>query len=154
MEILQLDLNTRYTIYAQTKKVLRKYQKGIVSGKLTSEQFVISMLKDKTMISILDNLNIDNSEFRETYKSYVDTLISMQNDSLLKSKENTNAYMRKAECSSIFKLNKLLKLSGFNLTIPDKYLTQKDIECIEKYVKTGDIDLGNEKIFNYVTKQF
>lgn len=152
MQILQLDLNTRYTIYAQTKKVLRKYQKGIISGKLTSEQFVISMLKDQTMLSILDDLGIDADDFRETYKSYVDTLISMQNDSILHCKEKTSDFSRKADCSSIFRLNKILKLKGFNLTIPEKYLTQKDIEGIEKYVTTGDIDLGNEKIYNYVTK--
>ena len=79
MKFLQLNLDARYKIYAQTKKVLRKYQKGIVSGKLTSEQFVDNMLEDPDMTDILKGINVSVPEFRDTYKEYVDTLIEIQN---------------------------------------------------------------------------
>ena len=39
MEIVNLDLETRSKIYSYTKKVLRKYQKGIITGKLTADKF-------------------------------------------------------------------------------------------------------------------
>lgn len=152
MKFLQLNLDARYRIYAQTKKVLRKYQKGIISGKLTSEQFVNNMLKDKAMIEILRDINVSISEFKFPYREYVDTLIEIQNESLAKRKTNSRYYTQKASCSSIFKLNEVLVDFGYNLSIPAKYLTQWDIDCIEKFVKTGSIDLGNEKIFNYVVK--
>lgn len=153
MQFLQLDLNTRYRIYAQTKKVLRKYQKGIISGKLTSNQFVENMLKDKSLVSILDNCGICISDFRDSYKDYVETLIKIQNNSLSSHKNKyTCYYSDKATCSSIFRLNEVLSSSGYILEIPTQYLTEWDIDCIVKYINTGIIDLGNEKIFNYVTK--
>lgn len=152
MKFLQLNLDARYRIYAQTKKVLRKYQKGIVSGKLTSEQFVNNMLKDNSMLDILEDIDVSISEFRFPYREYVDTLIEIQNESMTKRKNNSKYYTQKASCSSIFKLNEVLLNCGYDLSIPAKYLTQWDIDCIEKFVKTGSIDLGNEKIFNYVVK--
>ncbi len=153
MQFLQLDLNTRYRIYAQTKKVLRKYQKGIISGKLTSNQFVENMLKDKSLVAILDNCGICISDFRDSYKNYVETLIEIQNNSLSSHKNKyTGYYSDKAPCSSIFRLNEVLSSSGYILEIPTQYLTEWDIDCIVKYINTGIIDLGNEKIFNYVTK--
>ena len=39
MEIRELDLETRNKIYSHTKSILRKYQKGIVTGKLTADKF-------------------------------------------------------------------------------------------------------------------
>ncbi|WP_437130512.1 hypothetical protein [Peptostreptococcus russellii] len=152
MRFLQLNLDARYKIYAQTKKVLRKYQKGIVSGKLTSEQFVDNMLEDPDMTDILKGINVSVPEFRDTYKEYVDTLIEIQNKSLPKQKEQSRYYSQRASFSSIFKLNEVLLDNGYDLSIPAQYLTQCDIDCIEKFVKTGNIDLGNEKIFNYVVK--
>ena len=152
MKFLQLNLDARYRIYAQTKKVLRKYQKGIVSGKLTSEQFVENMLRDKAMTEILTDINVSIADFRDTYKDYVDTLIEIQNRSLAKKRDNSHYYSQRASCSSIFKLNEVLLNEGYDLSIPAQYLTQWDIDCIEKFVTTGFIDLGNEKIFNYVVK--
>ena len=152
MKFLQLNLDARYRIYAQTKKVLRKYQKGIISGKLTSEQFVDNMLKDKAMTGILKDINVSIAEFRDTYKEYVDTLIDIQNKSLTKHRDHSHYYSKRASCSSIFRLNEILLDEGYDLSIPAQYLTQWDIDCIEKFVKTGNIDLGNEKIFNYVVK--
>lgn len=153
MRILELDLDTRYRIYTQTKKVLRKYQKGIISGKLTPKQFVENMLKDKSMTEILDSKSICICDFKETYGDYVETLIKIQNESFPNKRQMPACYYsRKADCSSIFKLNRLLDNCGYNLLIPSQYLTQWDIDCIEKFITTGNIDLGNEKIYNYVCK--
>ncbi len=105
MEFLQLNLNARYRIYAQTKKVLRKYQKGIISGKLTSEQFVNNMLKEKAMLDILNDIEVTLADFKLPYKNYVDTLIEIQNNSLVKNNKSSKYYTQKASCSSIFKLN-------------------------------------------------
>ena len=154
MEFLDLSLDARYRIYVQTKKVLRKYQKGIQSGKLTSEQFVSYMLKDVSMISIIQDLDVSIDNFSKSYKEYVDTLILIQNNSL----KNNNRYgffnAEKPNCSSIFKLKNLLEDTGYILCIPYEYLSQNDIDSIEKYVTTGSIDLGNEKIYNYVSKTY
>lgn len=153
MLFLEFDLNTRYKIYAQTKKVLRKYQKGIVSGKLTSEQFVSNMMNDCGFNEILMDKDVPIEEFRECYKNYVDTLIDIQNKSLSVGKSKfTGYYTNKATYSSIFKLKDILMDNGYTLEIPTQYLTEWDIDCIVKFVNTGTIDIGNEKIFNYVTK--
>lgn len=152
MQFIELDLNTRYKIYAETKKVLRKYQKGIISGKLTSEKFVDNMLRENSITEILENVSICESEFRETYKSYVDTLIRMQNESLSSKRRISSYYSRKADHSSIFRLQRLLTSSGYRLLIPTEYLSQEDIESIEKFISTGNIDVGNEKIYNYVSR--
>lgn len=152
MQFIELDLNTRYKIYAETKKVLRKYQKGIISGKLTSEKFVDNMLRENSITEILENINICESEFREPYKLYVDTLIRMQNESLSSKKRISSYYSRKADHSSIFRLKRLLTSSGYRLLIPTEYLSQEDIESIEKFISTGNIDVGNEKIYNYVSR--
>ncbi|SFE17433.1 hypothetical protein [Peptostreptococcus sp. D1] len=153
MLFIEFDLNTRYKIYAQTKKVLRKYQKGIISGKLTSEQFVRYMMNDFSFKKILSENQISVCDFEECYKSYVETLIGIQNESLLNNKgKYTEYYSNKAPCSSIFKLKSELENHGYVLEIPTQYLTEWDIDCIVKYINTGVIDIGNEKIYNYVTK--
>lgn len=51
------------------------------------------------------------------------------------------------------KLKHLLNDTGYVLSIPCQYLTISDIDNISKYITTGDIDLGNEKIYNYVYKE-
>ena len=58
MKFLDLSLKHRYDIYSRTKKVLRKYQKGIISGKLTADKFADNMLKDISMIAYLDEIGI------------------------------------------------------------------------------------------------
>jgi len=153
MQFIHLSLQTRYNIYTHTKRVLRKYQKGIISGKLTSDQFVDNMLRDKSFIEILNRIPISSKEFRSTYKDYVEHLINIQNENLTSNRYKiTTDSSTKVDYSSIFKLNKLLKDNGFYLSMPTQYLSQKDIESIEKFVKTGKIDLGQEKIYHYVCK--
>ena len=44
MLVEQLDLETRSKLYNHTKKVLRKYQKGILSGKITADKFADNIL--------------------------------------------------------------------------------------------------------------
>ena len=108
MQIEELDLNTRNQIYNSTKKVIRKYQKGISSGKLTAEKFADNIFTNKTIIRSTVSLQI-----------------------LLKN---------------------ILKNSDYSLNIPIQYLNKKDIEAIIKYIQTGEIDIGNEKIYKYVSR--
>ena len=54
MQIEQLNLDTRSKIYNYTKKVLRKYQKGIVSGKLTADKFADNILSNEDIYHIID----------------------------------------------------------------------------------------------------
>ena len=56
MEIKELDLETRNKIYSHTKSILRKYQKGIVTGKLTADKFAKSILCDDYFI--IENFQI------------------------------------------------------------------------------------------------
>ena len=54
MIIEDLDLETRSKIYNHTKKILRKYQKGIITGKLTADKFADNILSDTGIVSILN----------------------------------------------------------------------------------------------------
>lgn len=152
MLFLDLELCTRYKIYTQTKKILRKYQKGIISGKLTSEQFVSNMVKDRAFLEILDEAKLDIDEFTPVYRDYVDTLITIQNETLNTAGRNNSPsyYSRKASLSSIFKLNQFLSSNNYKLSIPAKYLSEWDVDCIVGFVRTGDIEIGNEKIYKYI----
>ncbi|HEK8704871.1 TPA: hypothetical protein STU26_003503, partial [Clostridioides difficile] len=49
-------------------------------------------------------------------------------------------------------LKNLLSNTGYNLLIPYKYLTARDIEGIVTLINTGSIELGNERIYNYISK--
>ena len=152
MKFLDLSLKHRYDIYSRTKKVLRKYQKGIISGKLTADKFADNMLKDISMIAYLDEIGITVTDFRDAYMEYVQTLILIQNDCLAYHKQKAPSYYsKKADYTSIFKLNTLLAECGYNLSIPAQYLTEWDVDCIERFLETGNIDIGNEKIYNYIT---
>ncbi len=151
MRFSDLNLKVRYDIYTRTKKILRKYQKGIISGKLTAEKFTDNMLKDESMVFYLEEIGIHISEFRQAYKEYVETLITIQNDCLTHHTSKVPSfYSKRADFASIFKLYELLSANGYSLFIPAQYLTEWDIICIEKFLETGNIDVGNEKIYNYI----
>jgi len=110
------------------------------------------MLKDISMIAYLDEIGITVTDFRDAYKEYVQTLILIQNDCLAYHKQKAPSYYsKKADYTSIFKLNTLLAECGYNLSIPAQYLTEWDVDCIERFLETGNIDIGNEKIYNYIT---
>ena len=84
MQIEQLDLETRSKIYNYTKKILRKYQKGIITGKLTADKFVENILSNGDISDILDeNLLLEN-DFKQSYTSYIEKLINIQNENLSK----------------------------------------------------------------------
>ena len=71
MQIDQLDLETRSKIYNYTKKVLRKYQKGITTGKLTADKFAENILSNGFINDILDENILSKNEFKESYTSYI-----------------------------------------------------------------------------------
>ncbi|TQQ84462.1 hypothetical protein EXD82_06560 [Peptacetobacter hominis] len=154
MLIEELSLETRSKIYTLTKKVLRKYQKGIISGKLTSEKFVNNILCDVQIHEVLSSDIIEEIDFIESYHRYVDKLISIQNESLLNGrKKNYSGAKEKVDVSKVIKLRHLLDDTGYALSIPSQYLSARDIDNISKFITTGDIDLGNENIYNYVHKK-
>ena len=50
------------------------------------------------------------------------------------------------------KLKNLLSSANYTLTMPIEYLSSNDVDNIIEYITTGYISLGNEKIYNYVSK--
>ena len=84
----------------------------------------------------------------------MDKLICIQNENLINSKNrNYKKANEKPDVSKVMKLKHLLNDTGYVLSIPCQYLTISDIDSISKYITTGAIDLGNEKIYNYVYKE-
>ncbi len=152
MEIVNLDLETRSKIYSYTKKVLRKYQKGIITGKLTADKFAENILSDGSINDILDEKYILEPEFKDSYIDYINTLITIQNDNISKGKKKKyqSEPKTKPNIPQKIKLKNLLESTGCTLTIPMEYLNSNDLDNIIKYIQTGSIDLGNEKIYNYV----
>lgn len=153
MLIQELDLETRSKIYGVTKKVLRKYQKGIITGKLTAEKFSENILSNNELTSILNFNFINDIDFKNSYTNYIQTLIQSQNETIYNSKrKKTKKSILKPSISQQLELKKLLHETGFELIIPQQYLDLNDVNNISKYILTGKIDLGNEKIYKYVHK--
>lgn len=148
MLIEQLDLETRSKIYGYTKKVLRKYQKGIVTGKITADKFAENILSNEDITSILDKNIIDELDFKNSYIKYIETLIKNQNENISNFKKNNV----KSSITQQIQLKKLLIETGHELTIPPQYLSSNDVNNLLKYISTGEIDLGNERIYNYIKK--
>lgn len=154
MLIEDLDLYTRNKIYNSTQKIIRKYQKGINSGKLTAEKFADNIFADQILSDILDENILKHPDFQNSYINYIDTLIKKQNENFndyLNSKHNKNT--SKSITSIKIHLKNILKNNDYSLNIPIEYLNIKDIEAIIQYINTNKIDLGNEKIYKYVTKK-
>ena len=153
MIIEQLDLETRSKIYGYTKKVLRKYQKGIVTGKLTADKFAENILSSEDITDIIDKNLVNELDFKNSYIEYIETLIQSQNENLNNSrrKKSTSSNVKPSITQQI-QLRNLLLETGYELTIPAQYLNSNDIISILKYISTGKIDLGNEKIYNYIHK--
>ncbi|HJG97341.1 MAG TPA: hypothetical protein K8V90_09590 [Romboutsia timonensis] len=153
MQIEQLDLETRSKIYNYTKKILRKYQKGIITGKLTADKFVENILSNGSISDILDENLLLQNDFKQSYTSYIENLINIQNESLSTSKKrNLKSSSEKPSISQRVKLKNLLESSGYTLSIPLEYLSSCDVDCIIQYITTQSIDIGNERIYNYVHK--
>lgn len=153
MQIEELDLNTRNKIYNTTKRVIRKYQKGISSGKLTAEKFADNIFANKILLNILDESIINQADFQNSYVNYINSLMQNQSENFknyMDSKYNKNTI--KSTVSLQIHLKSILKNSDYSLNIPIQYLNKKDIEAIIKYIQTDKIDIGNEKIYKYVSK--
>ena len=148
MQIEELDLNTRNQIYNSTKKVIRKYQKGISSGKLTAEKFADNIFTNKILLDILDESIINQADFQNSYINYINSLMQKQNENFKNYMESKhNKTIIRSTVSLQILLKNILKNSDYSLNIPIQYLNKKDIEAIIKYIQTGEIDIGNEKIY-------
>lgn len=153
MQMANLDLETRSKIYSHTKKVLRKYQKGIITGKLTADKFAENILSNESINDILDENLLSDETFKLSYIDYIDKLISMQNANLSKGKKHKNKSIpEKPSISQKLKLKNLLSSSEYTLSIPIEYLNACDVDNLIKFISTGIIDLGDERIYNYVHK--
>lgn len=154
MEIKELDLETRTKIYSHTKGILRKYQKGIVTGKLTADKFAQNILCDDYINHLLSQDLLNEEDFKSSYIEYINTLIHMQNENLVASRKRKKEKKEvlPPSISQQIKLKNLLLNKGYDLIIPIQYLNNNDMDSIAEYVETGDIELGNERIYNYIRK--
>ncbi|MCC3869560.1 hypothetical protein [Terrisporobacter mayombei] len=154
MEIRELDLETRNKIYSHTKSILRKYQKGIVTGKLTADKFAQNLLCDDYINHILSEDLLNEEDFKSSYIEYINTLIDMQNENLAtcRKRKKEKKKILPPNISQKVKLKNLLLDEGYDLIIPIQYLNGNDMDSIIKYIETGDIELGNERIYNYIRK--
>ena len=154
MEIRELDLETRNKIYSHTKSILRKYQNGIVTGKLTADKFAKNILCDDYINELLSEDLLNEEDFKSSYIEYINTLIDIQNENLANCRKRKKE-KKKALPPSIsqkLKLKNLLQDAGYDLIIPLQYLNSNDMDNIINYIETGDIELGNERIYNYIRK--
>lgn len=154
MEIKELDLETRNKIYSHTKSILRKYQKGIITGKLTADKFAQNILCDEYICNLLSQDLIHQEDFQASYIDYINTLINIQNENLSISRKSKKE-KKKIDPPSIsqkIKLKNILQDGGYELVIPIQYLNSNDMDSIIEYIETGNIDLGNERIYNYIQK--
>lgn len=87
MLIEDLDLETRSKIYSFTKKILRKYQKGITTGKLTAIKFSENILSNEEITDVINSNLLDDEDFKNSYTSYIQTLIKDQNETISNSKK-------------------------------------------------------------------
>lgn len=154
MEIRELDLETRNKIYSHTKSILRKYQKGIVTGKLTADKFAKNILCDDYINHLLSEDLLNEEDFKSSYIEYINTLIDMQNENLstCRKRKKEKKKVLPTNISQKLKLKNLLHNEGYDLVIPIQYLNGNDMDSIIEYIETGDIELGNERIYNYIRK--
>ena len=85
--------------------------------------------------------------------NYINSLMQKQNENFknyMESKHNKTIIMSTVSLQILLK--NILKNSDYSLNIPIQYLNKKDIEAIIKYIQTGEIDIGNEKIYKYVSR--
>lgn len=154
MEIRELDLETRNKIYSHTKSILRKYQKGIVTGKLTADKFAQNILCDDYINHLLSEDLLNEEDFKSSYIEYINTLIDIQNENLAtcRKRKKEKKKVSPPNISQNLKLKNLLQDEGYDLVIPLQYLNGNDMDNIIQYIETGNIELGNERIYNYIRK--
>jgi len=149
MYIENLDLETRNKIYNQTKKVLRKYQKGIINGKLTADNFAENILSNGLINEIIEENMLTEEEFKKSYIDYIQALIHIQN----KNFSSKDISSKKPSISQKLELKRMLDTGDYSLSMPIEYLNYNEVESIIKYINTDKIEIGDEKIYNYVKKR-
>ena len=116
MIIEDLDLETRFKIYGYTKKVLRKYQKGIITGKLTADKFAENIISNGSISDIVDEKLTNEEDFKNSYIEYIDMLIKMQNSGVTTLKGctfiNVNASMS-GQNSVIYNNNGIMNIENW-----------------------------------------
>lgn len=154
MEIKELDLETRNKLYSHTKSILRKYQKGIVTGKLTADKFAKNILCDGCLNHLISEDLLNEENFKSSYIEYINTLINIQNENLETCRKRKKEKIKALppSISQKLQLKDILKNNGYELVIPMQYLNSNDLQCIINYIETGNIELGNERIYNYIRK--
>ena len=93
-------------------------------------------------------------DFKSSYIDYINKLIHIQNENLATSRKRKKEKIKKMppNVSQKLKLKNLLQDEGYDLVIPIQYLNSNDIDNIIKYIETGEIELGNERVYNYIRK--
>ena len=115
MQIEELDLNTRNQIYNTTKRVIRKYQKGISSGKLTAEKFADNIFANNILLDILDESVINQAEFQNSYINYINSLMQNQNENFknyMESKYNKNTIKSTVSLQILLKNTNIKRIAG------------------------------------------
>ncbi len=157
MHIKDLDIHTRTEIHNFTKKILRKYQKGLRSGKFPISTFIENMLSSKNPPKWLkENMYLKTDvEFIKSYTEYIKKIVMKYKELeiIYKSQERGKFIDSKDKKSSLKEqllLKNTLKKKGYELTIPAKYLTEKEVSYMLDYLKTGSIPIGHERVYNYI----
>ena len=132
MEIKELDLETRNKIYSHTKSILRKYQKGIITGKLTADKFAKNILCDEYINELLSEDLLQEDDFISSYIEYINTLIHIQNENFALSRKRKKEKVKSSppSVSQKIKLKNLLQDNGYDLVIPIQYLNSNDMDSI------------------------
>lgn len=157
MNIQSLDIKTRADIHNFTKKILRKYQKGLRTGKLPMDIFIEKILTAKnTPAWLKENDYLKNdSEFRKSYTDYIKKIVLKYKElelvyKLQEKGKHIDYKDKKAGLKDQLLLKNTLKKNGYELTIPAKYLTEKEVSYMLDYIKTGSIPIGHERVYNYI----
>lgn len=157
MNINNLDIKTRTEIHNFTKKILRKYHKSLRSGKHPINKFVEGILESKNPPQWLEeNNNLKNdSEFKQSYIDYISKIVLKYKEleviyKLQNKMDTPTPKDKKSDIKQQLVLKNKLKEKGFKLTIPPKYLTEKEINYMLDFLKTGNIPIGHERVYNYI----
>ena len=99
----------------------------------------------KGFSNYLKEKNLSNN----TISAYVYTIEMF--DGMFKEVNKDNVLAFKGYLLEHFKVKTVnLRIQAVNKYL--EYLNKKDIEAIIKYIQTGEIDIGNEKIYKYVSR--
>ena len=97
---------------------------------------------------------LQEDDFISSYIEYINTLIHIQNENFALSRKRKKEKIKSSppSVSQKIKLKNILQDNGYDLVIPIQYLNSNDMDSIISYIQTGDIELGSERIYNYIRK--